>query len=205
MSSTGSSPPDVSALLASVGLQDLQAFADDEWQADAEPAAVSGAGVAEDWALSQFWYDDACGAELAQMMLGCNGGTGRLGFLSAPTAFAAAKKLDSARCDGGDGDGAAAAAARPMDLFEVDDRFERLWGGEFHHYDCTRPLSLDPKLEGAFDALIADPPFLNAVTLGQVRGGAGGGGAGAHAGAPADPAALSLLRRWSGWLRRGSR
>jgi hypothetical protein len=45
-------------------------------------------------------------------------------------------------------------------LFEFDKRFAALYGDAFSFYDVNHPLSVDRQHVGAFDFVIADPPYL---------------------------------------------
>jgi len=47
---------------------------------------------------------------------------------------------------------------------EYDNRFQ-IFGDDFIAYDYNRPLALPPGLEGTFDIVIADPPFLSEECL----------------------------------------
>ena len=121
-----------------------QADTDDNPVGDAAGSAY----VSEDFGMSQFWYDDETAERMARQMLRFEG---RLGFISCPTAFRALKRLAPERAD--------------VFCFEYDRRFGQLWGNEFVFYDCHKPLDLPLELHGSFDALIADPPYLNPDTM----------------------------------------
>ena len=121
-----------------------QADTDDNPVGDAAGSAY----VSEDFGMSQFWYDDETAERMARQMLRFEG---RLGFISCPTAFRALKRLAPERAD--------------VFCFEYDRRFGQLWGDQFVFYDCHKPLDLPPELHGSFDALIADPPYLNPDTM----------------------------------------
>ena len=63
-----------------------------ELAAAAEDAFVVGTkAIAEDWQLSQFWYDDATAETLARLSLKHAGNDGLILCISAPTAFAKIK------------------------------------------------------------------------------------------------------------------
>jgi hypothetical protein len=47
---------------------------------------------------------------------------------------------------------------------EYDTRF-RIFGKDFVPYDYNQPLDLPPEFEGAFDIVVADPPFLSEECL----------------------------------------
>lgn len=63
-----------------------------ELAAAAEDAFAAGTkAIAEDWQLSQFWYDDATAETLARLALKHAGSDGLILCISAPTAFAKIK------------------------------------------------------------------------------------------------------------------
>lgn len=133
-----------------------------------EQAAKTESGeVIEDWQLSQFWYDAPTARSLAQECLRAAGpriqflpplaafealmvaAEGRVAFVCSPTAF-----------------GALSASERASHaLLEFDARFEALFPGHFVHFDYREPLGLPEELGGAFDVLLADPPFLSKECL----------------------------------------
>ena len=111
--------------------------------------------AAEDWGLSQFWYDEATSRLLAGELLeraaaaraARGGGDVVVCCLSAPSAFKALL----------------AAGPPPWltaRLFEFDARFAA-FGERFVRYDYNEPLAFPRELAGAADVLILDPPFLN--------------------------------------------
>ena len=160
----------------------------------------------EDWGLSQFWYTDETAetvaaavikaaqarAELARdaeeegVMRRGGGGQGQ-GEAAAP-ASASARRLPRIACVACPSLFRALRASREFleaadaHLFEFDDRFAKLGGG-FSHYDYRRPRRVSAELAGAFDAVVADPPYLSAECLKKTAVtmrllGAGGGGCG---------------------------
>ena len=103
--------------------------------------------LAEDWQLSQFWYDTETCVGLEKMVKGALGNCGgKVCCISSPTLM---KHL-------------LAKKAIPEDdliLLEFDKRFESF--KKFHFWDFNEPLKLDPELKGTIDVVIADPPFLS--------------------------------------------
>ena len=171
----------------------------------------------EDWGLSQFWYTDSTAETVAAAVI-------KAAQARVELVRDGEEEEERARGGGGSqgrGGGGGAAAARRLPriacvacpslfralraspefleaadahLFEFDDRFAKLGGG-FSHYDYRRPRELGAAgLAGAFDAVVADPPYLSAECLkktavtmrllgagGSCGGGEGGGGGGAVA------------------------
>ena len=147
----------------------------------------------EDWGLSQFWYTDetaerVAGAVIkaaqARMELVCDdeaeagrgGGEspGEGGAAAPPSASsrkpAPRRRLPRIACVACPSLFRALRSspefleAADAHLFEFDDRFAKLGGG-FSHYDYRRPRAIDAALLGAFDAVVADPPYLSAECL----------------------------------------
>lgn len=92
----------------------------------------------EDWNLSQFHYTEATAASLAAQVATLGG---RCACVSCPTLFAALRD-----------------AGHDCHLFEFDEKYAAR--GCFSLYDYNEPLSLAPEHLGAFDVVVADPPFL---------------------------------------------
>lgn len=162
----------------------------------------------EDWGLSQFWYTDSTAEAVAAAVIkaaqeraelaccdGAGGGAGAGGGgaagAAAPAAAASARRrrprIACVACPSlfralrASPEVLEAADAH---LFEFDDRFAKLGGG-FSHYDYRRPREVSPELARAFDAVVADPPYLSAeclkktaVTM-RLLGAGGGEGGGA--------------------------
>ena len=163
--------PEAAAALASF-------LADREAAATADPHAP-------DYGLSQFWYTDATADAVAAAVVGALGPAGRVACVSCPSLFKALLRLEAAAAAGaGDcgagGVGASPAPAPPLArqeeatpapappptrhaLLEFDDRFACL--GPFSHYDYRDPAAFAPAFAGAFDAVVADPPYLSAECL----------------------------------------
>ncbi|KAI9009100.1 putative N6-adenine methyltransferase-domain-containing protein [Hyaloraphidium curvatum] len=140
-------PADTLAALASFLSEKEQSerrFA--ELQAAAEAGFAARAGIedfAEDYQLSQFWYDVPTREALAGECLAAHQGT--VGFLSTPGPYFAYK-----RAGGGE-----------AVLFEYDARFAVGAGDEFVRYDYAEPNALPERCRGAMDMLVVDPPFLS--------------------------------------------
>jgi len=154
----------------------LAAFlADKEAAATADPHAP-------DYGLSQFWYTEGTADAVAAAVVGAVGPAGRVCCVSAPSLFKALLRLERAggRAGGDGGEEAAAVvveaptttstttptAAPPPSrhaLLEFDDRFASL--GPFSHYDYREPTVFSSAFAGAFDAVVADPPYLSAECL----------------------------------------
>ncbi|KAF0686353.1 Aste57867_21855 [Aphanomyces stellatus] len=102
--------------------------------------------VSEDFRLSQFWYDQRTGDELAEEAQEKSNG-GPIAFVSTPAAFKALKALYPERKD--------------VYLFEFDHRFEEKYPMEFAFYDYNTPVDIDVKFHHFFDYVLVDPPYLN--------------------------------------------
>jgi len=171
----------------------------------------------EDWGLSQFWYTEETAESVAAAVIKaaearvelvcCDAEEAerrgrRLEGAAAAAAAAAVPSTTSPRCRRLPRIACVACPslfralraspefleAADAHLFEFDDRFARLGGG-FSHYDYRRPRGVEAALVGAFDAVVADPPYLSAeclkktaVTMRLLGAGAQGGGGGAVVG-----------------------
>ncbi|KAK1644033.1 hypothetical protein QYE76_061838 [Lolium multiflorum] len=111
--------------------------------------------VAEDWRLSQFWYDDrtarALAAEVARLASGLPGAPA-VACVACPTLYAYLKKT---------------SPDVPAQLLEYDERFGR-YGAGFTFYDYNRPEELPPALKHAYRIVVADPPYLSQECLEKV-------------------------------------
>jgi hypothetical protein len=134
---------------------------------------VGGAALAaaEDWQLSQFWYDADTGVALAREVLaavadaypdgfqstGDGSGSGQrhrrptVALLSCPSTYKALLTVGI-------------PAGVTVRIFEFDRRFAR-FGDAFVFYDFNKPLDLPPELRSACDVIMMDPPFINEATL----------------------------------------
>jgi EEF1A lysine methyltransferase 1 len=120
-----------------------------------EEAAGSQASLvlAEDWQMSQFWYDESTSIALARELLhiasearGTTERKLRVACLACPSLFKATRSLG-------------VPDWLELVLFEVDDRFA-VFKESFVHYDFKEPLNFPPDLGGSVDIVALDPPFL---------------------------------------------
>ncbi|KAK6152206.1 hypothetical protein DH2020_014841 [Rehmannia glutinosa] len=110
--------------------------------------------VAEDWRLSQFWYDrqtaETIAAEVATLCETLS--SPRVSCIACPTLYAYLKKI---------------APGVPAQLLEFDKRFEQ-YGTEFTFYDYNQPDDLPSALKHSFSIVVADPPYLSKECLEKV-------------------------------------
>ncbi|CAI5741990.1 unnamed protein product [Hyaloperonospora brassicae] len=111
------------------------------------------ATVAEDFRLSQFWYDDRTGRALAQEAIEQSKEM-RIAFVSTPAAYRAFVQIQDESDSRVDGD--------RVFLFEYDRRFDDKYGPHFVFYDYNEPTKLPAKFHRFFDYVLVDPPYLNA-------------------------------------------
>ncbi|XP_010516495.1 PREDICTED: protein-lysine N-methyltransferase N6AMT2 isoform X4 [Camelina sativa] len=155
---------DDSLVLSSQALAALQEFlADQNKPVASTPPTSSVAGgdesdkvelVAEDWRLSQFWYEPETAetvaeevVTLSQRFSGC-----RVACIACPTLYVYLKKRDP---------------SLHVQLLEYDMRFER-YGSEFTFYDYNEPEDLPLQLKHCFHIIVADPPYLSRECLERV-------------------------------------
>ena len=106
--------------------------------------------VAEDWRLSQFWYDERTARALVEEVVrlvspsGSGSAAGAVACIACPTLYAYLKKTDP---------------GVPAQLLEYDERFGQ-YGGDFTFYDYNRPEDLPPAMKHAYRVVVADPPYL---------------------------------------------
>ena len=112
---------------------------------DEESAAAQGAGVSEDFGMSQFWYDAETSRRLGQEALNHAKG-GVIAIISAPSAYKKLLDLEPNRTD--------------AYCFEYDPRFA-CFGDAFVKYDFHEPERIPAKLLGRCDYIMVDPPYLN--------------------------------------------
>ncbi|KAI9921370.1 hypothetical protein PsorP6_001328 [Peronosclerospora sorghi] len=109
--------------------------------------------VAEDFRLSQFWYDDRTGRALAQEAID-QSREKRIAFVSTPAAYRDFIKIQRENSDSPiNGDN--------VYLFEYDRRFDKMYNGHFVFYDYNEPTNLPEKFHNFFDYVLVDPPYLN--------------------------------------------
>jgi len=114
--------------------------------------------VAEDWRLSQFWYDERTARALVEEVVrlvspsGSGSAAGAVACIACPTLYAYLKKTDP---------------GVPAQLLEYDERFGQ-YGGDFTFYDYNRPEDLPPAMKHAYRVVVADPPYLSKECLEKV-------------------------------------
>ncbi|PON82407.1 Protein-lysine N-methyltransferase Efm [Trema orientale] len=153
--------------LSSQAMAALREFLAEQSQSAAEPSNgnegrsdSSVALVAEDWRLSQFWYDPETAETLAREVLtlcqlgssNSDSGSPLVACIACPTLYAYLKNNDS---------------DMRVQLLEYDKRFEQ-YGSEFTFYDYNQPGELPLELKHAFDVVVADPPYLSKECLEKV-------------------------------------
>ncbi|CAL8388865.1 EEF1A lysine methyltransferase 1 [Gadus morhua] len=138
----------------------LQEFYNETSHPDAPTAAsadkFSVGAVGEDWGMSQFWYDDVTATRLAEEVIQEAGDGGRIACVSAPSVY---QKLKQGVVEGSDRISAV--------LLEYDRRFAA-YGDDFLFYDYNHPLALPAALQGAFDIVLVDPPYLALECLSKI-------------------------------------
>uniref|UniRef100_A0ACD5WES3 Uncharacterized protein n=1 Tax=Avena sativa TaxID=4498 RepID=A0ACD5WES3_AVESA len=128
-----------------------------EQRVEGEKGEGDGCGVelvAEDWRLSQFWYDERTARELAEevarLASGLDGAA--VACVACPTLYAYLKKN---------------SPDLPAQLLEYDERFGQ-YGGDFTFYDYNHPEELPPAMKHAYRIVVADPPYLSKECLEKV-------------------------------------
>ncbi|KAB0792329.1 hypothetical protein PPYR_14288 [Photinus pyralis] len=130
----------------------LQEFYNEQNAKEAQLQADTPTEIAEDWQLSQFWYDAKTTNVLVDVGLKRVGPDGRIALISCPTLFN--RFRENSTCD--------------VRLFEYDDRFSKVCGARFTRYDYKSPLDVPKEFSKGFDLVIADPPFLSEDCLTKV-------------------------------------
>lgn len=150
------SQEDDTPMLSSQALQALKEFLAEQNRGikPGDDAAEEVALVAEDWRLSQFWYDRSTAETIATEVLTIcrNLRTPSVACISCPTLYAYLKKIDP---------------QVPAKLLEYDQRFEQ-YGAEFTFYDYNQPEDLPLPLKHTFPIVVADPPYLSKECLEKV-------------------------------------
>ncbi|XP_058084649.1 uncharacterized protein LOC131232441 [Magnolia sinica] len=109
--------------------------------------------IAEDWRLSQFWYDRETAETVATEVRDlCVATSSPVACVACPTLYAYLKKIDP---------------NVPAQLLEYDKRFEQ-YGSDFTFYDYNHPEELPPALRHAYQVVVADPPYLSKECLERV-------------------------------------
>ncbi|EXC03815.1 hypothetical protein L484_012428 [Morus notabilis] len=115
--------------------------------------------VAEDWRLSQFWYDRDTAETLARevralcQLAESESESVRVACIACPTLYAYLKNDDDSNVR--------------LQLLEYDKRFEQ-YGSDFTFYDYNQPEELPLELKHAFHVVVADPPYLSKECLEKV-------------------------------------
>ncbi|WVZ60560.1 hypothetical protein U9M48_010566 [Paspalum notatum var. saurae] len=143
--------------LSAAAMEALQEFLAEQKR----PEEQDGGGVelvAEDWRLSQFWYDERTARALSEEVVrlvspsGSGSAAGAVACIACPTLYAYLKKADP---------------GVPAQLLEYDERFGQ-YGGDFTFYDYNRPEELPPSMKHAYRVVVADPPYLSQECLEKV-------------------------------------
>ncbi|XP_008789879.1 EEF1A lysine methyltransferase 1 [Phoenix dactylifera] len=109
--------------------------------------------LAEDWRLSQFWYDRETAETVAEEIRGlCASTSSVVACVACPTIYVYLKRIDP---------------AIPVQLLEYDKRFEQ-YGSDFTFYDYNQPEELPSALKHAYQVVVADPPYLSKECLEKV-------------------------------------
>lgn len=145
------------ALREFLGEQNRALVADDD---DDGAAAGSGGSssevalLAEDWRLSQFWYDRDTAETVSNEVLSLCGSVecASVACIACPTLYAYLKKIDP---------------SVSAQLLEYDKRFEQ-YGSEFTFYDYNQPEELPSSMKNAYQIVVADPPYLSKECLEKV-------------------------------------
>ncbi|CAK9137886.1 unnamed protein product [Ilex paraguariensis] len=110
--------------------------------------------LAEDWRLSQFWYDRRTAETVAEEVLTlCQTlDSPKVACIACPTLYAYLKKINP---------------TVSVQLLEYDNRFEQ-YGSEFTFYDYNQPEDLPSSMKNAYQIVVADPPYLSKECLEKV-------------------------------------
>lgn len=109
--------------------------------------------VAEDWRLSQFWYDRNTAEMIAEEIRNLLASSpSPVACIACPTIYAYLKKIDP---------------DIPVQLLEYDRRFEQ-YGSDYIFYDYNLPEELPPELRQGYKIIVADPPYLSKECLEKV-------------------------------------
>ncbi|KAI5069948.1 hypothetical protein GOP47_0014291 [Adiantum capillus-veneris] len=101
--------------------------------------------VAEDWRLSQFWYDEHTTCTVAQELFMLSTQLqSPIACISCPSLYVELKKSFEVE----------------VFLFEYDPRFQR-YGNDFTFYDYNFPENLPAEHHNTFQVVVADPPYLS--------------------------------------------
>ncbi|CAA3017070.1 -lysine N-methyltransferase N6AMT2 [Olea europaea subsp. europaea] len=147
---------DDTPMLSSQALEALKEFLAEQSRlvVEASQEEEEVALVAEDWRLSQFWYDRDTAETIArEVIILCRKvDSPAVACIACPTLYAYLKKI-----------GPEVSAQ----LLEYDKRFEK-YGTEFTFYDYNQPDDLPLSLKHSFPIIVADPPYLSKECLEKV-------------------------------------
>uniref|UniRef100_A0A0E0KJ21 Protein-lysine N-methyltransferase n=1 Tax=Oryza punctata TaxID=4537 RepID=A0A0E0KJ21_ORYPU len=151
--------------LSAAAAEALREFLLEQGPDGGEEGEEGGGGVelvAEDWRLSQFWYDERTARALADEVV-------RLISLSvqASSSAAAAAAVACVACPTLYAYLKTSSPDLPAQLLEYDERFGQ-YGGDFTFYDYNQPEELPAEMKHAYRIVVADPPYLSKECLEKV-------------------------------------
>ncbi|PAN45003.1 hypothetical protein PAHAL_9G087100 [Panicum hallii] len=147
--------------LSAVAMEALREFLAEQQRPEEQDEGEGGGWVelvAEDWRLSQFWYDERTARALVEEVVrlvspsGSGSSAGAVACIACPTLYAYLKKTDP---------------GVPAQLLEYDERFGQ-YGGDFTFYDYNRPEELPAAMKHAYRVVVADPPYLSKECLEKI-------------------------------------
>ncbi|XP_043703208.1 EEF1A lysine methyltransferase 1 [Telopea speciosissima] len=144
-------------MLSSQALEALKEFMNERQQSNVDGSVETESSevalVAEDWRLSQFWYDRETAAAVAEEVghLSITKASS-IACIACPTLYAYLKKY---------------YPNVSVQLLEYDKRFEQ-YGSDFTYYDYNQPKELPLKMKHAYRVIVADPPYLSKECLEKV-------------------------------------
>ncbi|XP_010279031.1 PREDICTED: protein-lysine N-methyltransferase N6AMT2 [Nelumbo nucifera] len=144
-------------MLSSHALEALKEFLNEQHRNLVDGVEANGspevALVAEDWRLSQFWYDRVTAETVAEEIRNLSISTASpVACIACPTLYAYLKKMD---------------ASLSVQLLEYDKRFEQ-YGSDFTFYDYNQPEEMPMEMKHAYQVVVADPPYLSKECLEKV-------------------------------------
>ncbi|KAJ0966357.1 hypothetical protein J5N97_027495 [Dioscorea zingiberensis] len=150
---------DDTPMLSSRALEALKEFLSEQNSVGIGTGGGEGVGaeevslVAEDWRLSQFWYDRVTAETVADEIRAlCSSASSRVACVSCPTLYAYLKQIHP---------------DISAQLLEYDNRFKQ-YGSDFTFYDYNQPEDLPLELKHGFQIVVADPPYLSKECLEKV-------------------------------------
>ncbi|KAF8398037.1 hypothetical protein HHK36_016963 [Tetracentron sinense] len=144
-------------MLSSQAIEALKEFLNEQKQILLDGSREDGGSevalMAEDWRLSQFWYDPETAETVAEEVRSlCLSAASPVACIACPTLYTYLKKIDS---------------NISAQLLEYDKRFEQ-YGNDFTFYDYNQPEELPPTLKHTYQVVVADPPYLSKECLEKV-------------------------------------